>query len=376
MLLNVDSAVSGPELDIDGVPSLRDLMLESAGAIPDVRSGRPLRDVWLAKRRAAFATVTPVDLDPIWDAPGSADDASRTSTGVSNGASGRKFSPQMNALGSGSDYTAFLDNLGVPSLDVGFNGRYGVYHSVYDNFFWMEKFGDPEFVTHTTAAKLYTVIAMRAASAEVVPLRFAPYGEAIREYVDDLRRVVTRKGRSVESESARPPIVFEGLPRLVASIKAFEVQANALDAATEALAKRDGVTLAQFSRVNDALTKIERAFLIPKGLPGRPWFRHAIYAPGLTTGYASWTLPGVRQAIIDNDSEMLAAQVPALVERIDGATAALKAAIDATQPGNAALANPAPPAGAPPAPPAANGAAPAVPPDPGAAKPPASPGGK
>jgi N-acetylated-alpha-linked acidic dipeptidase len=356
MLLNVDSAVSGPELDVDGVPSLRDLLLEAAGSIQDVRSGRPLRDVWMAKRRAAWATAAPVDLDGLWEGNGSPDDASKPYAGASNGASGRRFSPQMNPLGSGSDYTAFLDNLGVPSLDVGFNGRYGVYHSIYDDFYWMEKFGDPEFVTHATAARLYTLVVMRAAGAEVVPLKFAPYGEALREYVDDLRRMVARKARTVESDAARPPIVFEGLPRLVASIKAFESQAIALDAATDALAKKDGVLLAQLARVNDALTKVERSFLIAKGLPGRPWFKHAVYAPGLTTGYASWTLPGVRQAIIDNDAELLNAQLPALAERVDAAAGALKLALEAASNGNLPVASPQPPAAVPPTSPSPAGA--------------------
>ncbi len=351
MLLNVDSAVSGPELDIDGVPSLRDLLLESAGSIVDVRSNRTLRDLWVAKRRAAWANTAPVDLDGLWEGNGNgntnghSDDPAKPYASGSNGAMGRKFSPRMNPLGSGSDYTAFLDHLGVPSLDVGFNGRYGVYHSIYDDFFWMEKFGDPEFVTHATAARLYALVAMRAASAEVVPLRFVPYGEALREYVDDLRRMIARKARAVESDTARPPIVFEGLPRLVAAIKAFEAQAAALDTATEALANREGVTLPQLSKVNDALTKVERSFLLPKGLPGRPWFKHAVYAPGLTTGYASWTLPGVRQAVIDSDTAMLNAQVPELIERIEAATQALKAATEAaTAPNPAPPVNPQPPA--------------------------------
>ena len=344
MLLNVDSAVSGPELDVDGVPSLRDLMLEVAGSVNDVRSGRPLREVWLAKRRAAWASASPVDLDPIWDAHAPAEDPSKPGSGTSNGVTARKFSSQMNALGSGSDYTAFLDHLGVPSLDIGFNGRYGVYHSIYDDFYWMEKFGDPEFVTHATAARLYTLIVMRAAGAEVVPLKFVPYGEALRESVDDLRRIVARKGRTVESDASKASFTLDGLPRLVASIRAFEAQATALDAATETLAKRDGVPQANLARVNDALTKVERSFLIAKGLPGRPWFKHAVYAPGLTTGYAAWTLPGVRQAVIENDPEMLATQLPALVERIEAATAALRVATEAASNVNAPIANPQPPA--------------------------------
>ncbi len=337
MLLNVDVAVSGPDLDVDGVPSLRDLILDAAGGVHDVRSGRTLRDLWVAKKRAAYSNTAAVDLGGVWDAA-NPDDAAKI---LANGS--KKFSPQLNPLGSGSDYTAFLDHLGVPSLDVGFSGRYGVYHSAYDDFFWMEKFGDPEFVTHATAAKLYTLIAMRAAGADLVPLRFTPYAEALREYVDDLRRMLARKARASEGDPGRPALVFEGLPRLVAAIKAFESQSVALDSATEAMTHREGVQAAQFSKVNDALTRVERQFLLAKGLPGRPWFKHSIYAPGLTTGYASWPLPGVRQGVLDSDGEMIAGQAGQLVERIEAATAGLKLAAEAA-------ATPAPtPAAAPPA---------------------------
>ena len=102
----------------------------------------------------------------------------------------------MHPLGSGSDYTVFLDHLAVPALDIGFSGRYGVYHSIYDDFTWMEKFGDPEFLTHTMAARLYTVLVMRAAAAEVLPFRFAPYGEALRDHVDELRMIQARQARA------------------------------------------------------------------------------------------------------------------------------------------------------------------------------------
>ena len=176
-MLNVDVAVSGPDLDVDGVPSLRDLILEAAGGVPDVRSGRTLRDLWVGQEaRRLRQHSAPVDLGGAWDA------REPRRGGEAAGAIGLEevLAAMMNPLGSGSDYTAFLDHLGVPALDIGFSGRYGVYHSIYDDFFWMEKFGDPEFLTHATAARLYTLIAMRAAGAEVVPLRFAPYAEALK----------------------------------------------------------------------------------------------------------------------------------------------------------------------------------------------------
>src|SRR5205823_12547823 len=106
--------------------------------------------------------------------------------------------------------------------------------------------------------------------------------------------------------------------------------------ATAALVQRDGVEQAVLSRVNDRLQRVERAFLHHEGLPGRPWFKHTIYAPGLTTGYACWPMPGVRQAIQDKDAALLAAQLPILVRRIEAATDAMKAAEDATRRGGEA----------------------------------------
>lgn len=318
LLLNVDSAVAGPDIDIEGVPSLRDLVVDAMGAVTEVRSGRSLRQVWLDQRRASWAASHPVDLPD----PDSDDGSTRPPT---------RFSAQMGSLGSGSDYTVFVDHLGLPAVDIGFSGRYGVYHSVYDSFTWMEKFGDPEFVTHAMAARLYTAIAMRAAAAEVVPLTFVPYAQAIRDQLDDLRRIVERKARAAKPDDAKPPLTIEGLPGLLKSVRAFETQAAALDRATEALASRDGIAPDRLAKVNDALTRVERSFLLPDGLPGRPWFKHAIYAPGVTTGYAAWTLPGVRQAILEDDSKAIASRVDALVTRLGAATDALRAATKAAE---------------------------------------------
>ncbi len=328
MLLNVDSAVGGHELDMDGVPSLRDLLLDATAAVIDPRSGRTLRQLWTEKRRAHWAANAPIEFfDPIWDTANGNGNGNGSDTSHATRPAGR-FSPQLNTLGSGSDYTAFVDHLGVPAVDVGFAGRYGVYHSIFDDFYWMEKFCDPEFLTHATAARLYTVIAMRAAGSEVVPFKFTAYGEALREHLDDLRRLVERRVRAAIPGQGRPPIVMEGLPALVKSIRAFQARASAIDRATEALAARDGVEPARLSKVNDALTRVERAFLLADGLPGRPWFKHSVYAPGLTTGYSCWPFPGVRQAILENDAPALAAQVLGLVARIDAASDALRIADD------------------------------------------------
>jgi N-acetylated-alpha-linked acidic dipeptidase len=138
-----------------------------------------------------------------------------------------------------------------------------------------------------------------------------------------LRRLSARKHRGREP-GGKPAPAFAGLPRLIESVKGFQAASVAADRATAALSGRDGVPVERLSKVNDALMKVERAFLLPNGLPGRPWFKHAIYAPGLTTGYACWPLPGIRQALMENDAEMLDAQTTAVVGRIDAATEALR----------------------------------------------------
>ena len=306
LVLNADSAVSGPNLDLNGVPSLRDLVLGAAADVADPRDGEPLAEKWRKKRRDEWADSEPIPLDRA-DPP---------------------FVPQLGAVGSGSDYTVFLDHLGVPVLDVDFGGRYGVYHSLYDNIFWMEKFGDPEFLYHTTAARLYARILMRASSAELVPMRFEPYAAALAEYRDDLKRRVIRKRRVAEQDEVLDPD-FAPLDAAIARLRSAAVE---LDGATIRLESLDAVEGERLAKVNQALSQIERRLLNADGLPGRAWFRHLVYAPGLTTGYASWPLPGLRQAIEQDDPELFEKETPRLVAVLEATTEAIgkaKQAIDA-----------------------------------------------
>ncbi|MGO9811000.1 MAG: M28 family metallopeptidase [Isosphaeraceae bacterium] len=325
LLLNVDSAVSGRDLDMGGVPSLRDLALDAAGAINDVRSGRSLREVWIDAKRTAWIAASPLNLsDPIWD------DAAHGSPSDGGKPRRRGFSAQMHPLGSGSDYTVFLDHLGIPALDIGFSGSYGVYHSIYDDFTWMEKFGDPEFLTHAMAARLYTVLTMRAAAAEVLPLRFVPYGEALRDHVDELRLIRARQIRGKldvpgqagpqSPDAAETSDVFLAL---VGAVRAFQSRAAELDMALDGLAGRDAVSPRVLARINDSLTRVERSFLLPGGLAGRTWFKHAVYAPGVTTGYGAWPLPAIRQALEENKPDQLRSPIDQTVAALDRATAAL-----------------------------------------------------
>ena len=166
LMLNVDSAVSGPDLSAGGIASLRDLFLSAASDVTNPRTGKTLAVEWLEAQRKEWANQ-PIDLDEsVW-------------TDAKSKRQPPEFVPQLGYLGSGSDYTAFVDHLGVPALNVSFSGRYGVYHSIYDDFFWMEKFGDPEFLQHATAAKLYTLMILagrqfRGRPAHLHPLRPGP----------------------------------------------------------------------------------------------------------------------------------------------------------------------------------------------------------
>ena len=198
LMLNVDSAVSGPDFEMSGVPSLRDLALEAAGSITDPRTGKSLREIWVDARREAWAAAAPLVLaDPLWNSrrgrcPARAHDHDPSPFLAADG---------LSRLG------IRLHRLCRPSGNSGrrcrLQGSYGVYHSVYDNFNWMEKFGDPEFFSHATAARLYTLIVMRAAAADVLPFKFTPYGLALREHVDELRRLIG-PARAEECGAAGP----------------------------------------------------------------------------------------------------------------------------------------------------------------------------
>ena len=285
LMLNVDSAVSGPEFEASGVPSLRELVLDAAGAIIDPRTGKSLRSAWTEAHRATWAASAPLVLaDPVWDAAS----RGRFRIAIRTRPAPAGFFPQMGSLGSGSDFTAFLDHLAVPAIDVGFKGGYGVYHSIYDDFNWMEKFGDPEFLTHATAARLYTLIAMRAAAADVVPFKFVPYGLALREHVDELRLIHAQRVR--KADPARPNCRSR-VRRVFQSGRGrswrFRFRPRSSTGPPRQSAERDESDRAELAKLNDSLAQVERAFLLEKGLPDRPWFKHAIYAPGLTTGYAA-----------------------------------------------------------------------------------------
>jgi len=225
----------------------------------------------------------------------------------------------LDALGSGSDYTVFLDHLGIASLNIGFDGEDdgGIYHSIYDDFYWYTHFSDTDFVYARALAQTGGTATMRLADAELLPFNFANFATAIKTYVDELQRLagderqkIVDRNRDIDdgvftatsdprkpyvppSKEAVPP--FLNFAPLQNGLEALQRSAEHYDAALRR-AQKNGDP-AQLAAVNSAIIRSERAMTLPDGLPNRPWFRHQIYAPGFYTGYGVKTIPGVREAI-------------------------------------------------------------------------------
>lgn len=310
LVINVDAPITGDNPGFSGVPSWRDAALECAWAVDDPRSGEPIAKKWLAKQREGWAKSEPV-VPNVAEPP---------------------FVPMLGTMGSGSDYTVFLDHLGIPAFDLGFGGRYGVYHSAFDNVYWMEHFTDSEYAYHTACARFVTLFLMRAATAEVLPMRFGSYAEALERHVRDLRTRQVQKRRALDPERtdrSNDPIDpdFAGV---AAAIDTFRASAEQLDETLAGLERREQPA-DRLTAVNVALMQVERAFIDDAGLPGRTWFKHVLFAPGATTGYEAWPLPGLRQAIEANDAELFAREAARLVRHIDAARARLDAARQAAE---------------------------------------------
>ena len=256
------------------------------------------------------------------------------------------------ALGTGSDYTAFVDHLGVAALDIGFGGEDasgGSYHSIYDSYDHYTKFDDPDFQYAMALAQLGGRITMRLADAETLPVRFDGFVRAVSSYVAELEKLT---GDMRESTADRNRLVLDHAfelaadPRvpIVVTPKAPVPYLNfaPLDNAIARLRRSAQAFDAQRQRANSALPldtrkaldavfmQCDRSLLRSEGLPRRPWYRNQIYAPGFYTGYTVKTIPGVREAIEERRWDDAGTQIPiaasvleSFADQIDQATAIL-----------------------------------------------------
>ena len=196
---------------------------------------------------------------------------------------------RIGALGSGSDYTPFLQHLGIASMNTGFggDGGGGVYHSIYDSFAWYVKFGDPTFEHGRALSQVNGTIVMRLADADVLPFEFANLADTLGRYVDELEKLTARGKRQRDID----------LAPLKSSVKVLTEAARGYEDAL-GRAKTSGFKqVKDLKAINRLLYQSERKLTSEQGLPRRAWFRHQIYAPGFYTGYGVKTIPGVREAI-------------------------------------------------------------------------------
>jgi len=190
------------------------------------------------------------------------------------------------ALGSGSDYTPFLQHLGIATLDMGFGAEAaGIYHSEYDDFNWFSRFADTTFVYGRTLSRINVTALMRLADSPVLPFEFGRFVSTVRRYTDEIDKLPGLKQKL-------------DLAAVRAEIARLQKTAGDLDAAyMRALPNLGAVPTEKLAALNTILFHTERALTIDPGLPGRPWYRHRIYAPGVYTGYDVKTLPGIREAV-------------------------------------------------------------------------------
>lgn len=298
--LNVDGSTSGSRFDAGAIASLNALVTESVRDVRDPNGGSVLGAWGRALRtRARAATVE---------------------TGVAHETAAKKpIDYPGNALGSGSDYTVFLNFLGLPVVEMSFNGPYGVYHSIYDDYYWMTHWGDPGFRYMTSMAEVWGRMALRLANAEHYPQDFVTYAQRVGGFIDALEAQPTVKGKL-------------DLAAVRAALRAWAAQARALEGGLRRTlsAPASAARAAALTGANEAMRQVEQQFLAEGGIPGRPWFKHVLYAPRHT--YAAMTLPGVQEAIDAGDWARAAAQLGVVTARIEAATAVTRRAAEAVGP--------------------------------------------
>jgi len=273
--LNVDSSTSGPRFDPGAVGSLAPLVVDVSRSL-EAPSGVSLYEEWRGSKDAA-APLADRDLVDT-------------------------------RIGSGSDHTVFLNHLGLPTLLLGFDGPYGVYHSAYDSFYWMEHFGDPGYRYHALMSRLWGTLALRLANADALPFDFASAARHLRGFVEAL-------------ESAHPGADLEFDP-LYARVAALERAGWELDAAIDARLAAGPLTSDQVRELSARTRRFEQNWLDPDGLPGRTWFKHTLYASRYT--YAHLELPGLTEAVEAGDWARARDQRGRLERALDANTALLE----------------------------------------------------
>jgi N-acetylated-alpha-linked acidic dipeptidase len=326
-------------LEVEGSHTLEQFL---NGVARDIQDPETKGSVW--RRMQAVRLARPAD----------------NATPVERGEARTRPDLRIGALGSGSDYTAFLDHLGIASVSVGFGGedQGGIYHSIYDDFYWYTHFSDTDFVYGRALAQYAGTAVLRLADADLLPLDFSNFTDTVRRYIDEVERLAReahdrtvernrlieegvfaaandpRRPRQDPPKEAVPP--YLNFAPLENGFVALERTAKAYDLALARAAENGGAGLARagLRDVNAKLIAVERALTLKDGLPNREWFKHQIYAPGFYTGYGVKTLPAVRESIEQKDWKLAEEQIARVGkvlenagETIQGAAAELTRAL-------------------------------------------------
>ncbi|MGA8215576.1 MAG: M28 family metallopeptidase [Candidatus Sulfotelmatobacter sp.] len=261
--INVDSSTSGPNFHGQAVASLAPMLVETTRTLKDP-SGKTLYEMW--KESSTRERRNAKQAEEVTD---------------SNLADTR--------IGSGSDHTVFLNFVGMPVLGLQFDGPYGVYHSAYDDFFWMNHFGDPGYHYHTLMSQLWGVLALRLANADLLPFDFASYAANIRQFVNELS-----KGMATRNDLSQLD-----LKPVLDAIDDFEAAGKRLDESASRALASGAIDPKLTATINHGTMQVERNWLNPDGIPGRPWFKHILYGARFT--YAHLELPGLTEAVEKQD---------------------------------------------------------------------------
>ena len=273
--LNQDVAAQGVRFGGGGSPSLRGVLRDVARLVPDPNGKGSVYAEW---RRASAV-------------PDSAE-------------------PAMGDPGGGSDFAGFYNHLGIPIAEWGFGGAGGVYHSQYDSYAWMTKFGDPGFQYHAAAAKIAAAMMLRLANADILPYDYVEYARTMRRYIAPIERSVSDRKWNLSATGLR------------AAIDRLEREGTAFSAARDS-ALSAAPSSQQLQRTNAALMRVERALTRPEGLKTRPWFRNLIYAADENNGYANMVFPSVNEAIRSGDETLARSELDDLARRFDAAAQAV-----------------------------------------------------
>ena len=299
---NTDVAVAGADFSASAVPSLKRFLRELTRSVPSPLGGTVYQQ-WRIKNAGA------PNAQP---APGG--------------------EIHVGDLGSGSDFTPFFQHIGVPSTDIGSEGPYGVYHSVFDNYAWYTQNADPNFVYLQEMARVLGLEALRMADADVLPYDYVAYATAISSYIDAAKNKAAgdsaqEKNESDSSERATKKWWKTSEPKSGAlDFSAVQAAAARFSAAAE---RAHGLQIAasgDLAKLNLALRQAEAGFINEQGLPNRPWFKHTIYAPGEFTGYSAVVIPGVNEALDARDFKLATQQLTVLTRALTRAAQALEGA--------------------------------------------------